>query len=168
MSSGKTHNTMSIIGAGFSMVSGSIILSPMEALPMAAGCLMGILLTPDLDQETKNRVENKLIKSRIFPIRIIGYLYIWYFLPYALWLPHRSFWSHFPIVSTALRLLYLVPLMLIFALALYYAGVEIITFLQYNQRTVILFVLGLVLSDTLHWVMDLPISRELGKVIDGF
>lgn len=83
------------------------------------GCLTGLVLTPDLD------VDHGSYSHRIVG-RTAGQLarWIWWMMwwPYARLIPHRSFWSHFPVLGTLLRLVYLAggPLLLLWSLnALY-------------------------------------------------
>jgi uncharacterized metal-binding protein len=100
-------------------------------------------MTPDLDQEGLCTGESLIVKWTLG----IGFLWcaIWY--PYATMFSHRSFYTHFPIVSTLIRILYLfVPTFIILHL------------LGYNIHIPWIYALfgfiGLVISDTAHWAMD--------------
>lgn len=163
MSSGKVHNTFSVSAAVFGCVSSIAIGDPVGAVLFPLGALTGMWLTPDLDQETTNRIEGKMLRHRFFPVKVLGYVYVFYWLPYAKWLPHRSPISHWPVLGTAVRLIYLSPVLI--ALALLF-GIDFQHILLYNTREISLFLLGLVTSDTLHFVLDLPVSRPLGAILD--
>lgn len=159
MSSGVTHATISVAAAPLAFVLAlEVTGSPSLALCAAAGCgLLGILLTPDLDQETTGWAENKLLRNRNLLVAMIGaaHALIWY--PYAKLIPHRHFLSHFPVVGTALRLGYLFAACAV----LYWFAVEVFGWtiplpelslaIYYGTPTVC----GLALSDALHWITDI-------------
>ncbi len=104
MASGKVHAACSVaLGAlSFGGVMGTLGDAKIGAA-CALGCLAGIFLTPDLDQETRSRSEGILIRASLG--LGYGWLVLWY--PYAKLIKHRSPLSHFPIVGTLGRLLYL-------------------------------------------------------------
>lgn len=70
----------------------------------ALGCLAGIVLTPDLDVD--DGCLSMHVIRRLFG-RVAGWLWQVFWTPYALAMPHRSFLSHGPIVSTLIRLAYI-------------------------------------------------------------
>ena len=109
---------------------------------MAIGCFVGILLSPDLDVDNGN-ISNYLLKRIARPIEIIWRIY-WY--PYRIKLKHRSFWSHFPVFSTLLRVVYFffIPILL----SIYYSYFDLYYFFLW-------FVFGLILADFLHYLMDI-------------
>ena len=109
---------------------------------MAIGCFVGILLSPDLDVDNGN-ISNYLLKRIARPIEIIWRIY-WY--PYRIKLKHRSFWSHFPVFSTLLRVVYFffIPIVL----SIYYSYFDLYYFFLW-------FVFGLILADFLHYLMDI-------------
>lgn len=165
MSTGKTHSGIStgtalgvLIGAGAASSMG------LEATVLAAsGALLGVVLTPDLD------VDERCISHyyiRKFFGRIAEMWWYWLWHPYSLAMSHRGFWSHFPVISTLLRLTYMlfpviiipfngrilptiqsqiaaIPLWALAAILVYILGVD-----------VIFLVLGLILSDVLHFIAD--------------
>lgn len=113
----------------------------------ALGCLSGIFLTPDLDQETRSMSESILI-HRTFGI---GYLWLLLWFPYAKLIKHRSPLSHFPLLGTAIRLLYLALWLCIpayFGYRLSAPSPEIWALLGWS-------VVGLALSDVGHYIFDL-------------
>lgn len=95
MPSGKVHNRWTIAAAP--VASGLALIlteSPLLALGAGLGCLSGIWLTNDLDQARGS------IVWRIF----------WW--PYNKAIPHRSRFSHDPILGTAGRLGYMYLMLL--------------------------------------------------------
>lgn len=115
---------------------------------VAGGCLSGILLTPDLDQEGISSSEWVLVKKT----KGVGFLWLMLWYPYALLIPHRAFLSHFPIVGTVGRLLYLsiVPV----AILLYLDKAQlVIDIFPYVLR----FGVGLAISDFMHWIFDIKV-----------
>lgn len=109
---------------------------------MAIGCFAGILLSPDLDVDNGN-ISNYLLKRIASPIEMLWRIY-WY--PYRVKLKHRSFWSHFPVFSTLLRVVYFffIPILL----SIYYSYFDLYYFFLW-------FVFGLILADFLHYLMDI-------------
>jgi uncharacterized metal-binding protein len=136
MASGKQHS-QATLAAGIPV--GMVYYLITENAPPAAiyGCLAGVLLSPDLDIPTKTISEYYMGK-----IPVIGCLFYWYWLPYAKLVPHRHWISHAPIIGTAVRLLYISPLLLLFDTVWLY------------KVDVLGFVFGLMISDFLHWIMD--------------
>jgi uncharacterized metal-binding protein len=112
------------------------------------GCLAGIALTPDLDQEGLSTSEHWLIKYTLG----LGFLWTMLWYPYARVLKHRSLWSHFPLLGTAGRLLYLAGIA-----AIVFWGGQKYSGWQLPQRVEPWWswaVAGLLLSDVAHWLMD--------------
>jgi uncharacterized metal-binding protein len=60
-------------------------------------------VSPDLDQEGYSALEIEAVRA----LGPLGYLWLALWWPYAKLIPHRSFWSHGPLVGTAGRLLWL-------------------------------------------------------------
>ncbi len=162
MPSGTTHATISVAATPFVFYTALEATSSVPlALCAAVGCgVVGILLTPDLDQETRGWAENKLLRNRNIVVAFIGGIHyaIWY--PYGKLIPHRHFLSHLPVVGTALRLAYLATVILFF----YWIAVA---GLQWDMPLpsfdsvkwyVGAVVYGLAVSDTLHWAADVIVS----------
>ena len=145
MPCGKTHAKFSLMLAPVVAVATlAITRDPMYAVASGLGCLAGIPLTPDLDQEGISSSEYWIIKWTLG----LGFLWTMIWFPYALLCPHRSFISHFPIISTFLRLLYLSVLA---ALICYFCSLRIPAF---DYLIAIWAVFGLVVSDSVHWALD--------------
>lgn len=162
MPSGVTHATISVAAApAVGVYALNLTNSPTLAFCAAVGCgVVGILVTPDLDQQTRGWAENKLLRSRNIVIALFGAIHyvLWY--PYALFIPHRHFLSHFPIVGTAGRLVYLAS-----ALSVVYWLVTAVMHIPLvlpawssisGYMTAV--VAGLAVSDTLHFVADVIVS----------
>ena len=101
----------------------------------AAGVLSGVYLTPDLD------VDNG-IRSFTYMPKIITPVWRAFWYPYAKAIKHRSPLSHLPGLGTAIRVAYM-------ATPLFVAGAIDNTHWWFAPWFV-----GLVVSDTLHWLMD--------------
>ncbi len=114
-----------------------------NGLAGAFGCCLGILLTPDLDQESISTSEYALIKWTMG----LGFLWTLLWYPYARACKHRSFLSHFPVVSTLGRLAYLG---LFVALGLYCGLTIPMPPANYAAWSLV----GLLMSDCAHWFMD--------------
>lgn len=149
MASGKVHNAASAVLALPLGIALAVLREPVEGIGAALGCLSGIVLTPDLDQVGISISEWGMVKK----LGPLGFLWmaLWYF--YARVIPHRSPLSHWPILGTALRLVYCLALLVAIWIIL---GRPVLpqmpawgwVFLRGWLR-------GLVVSDTGHWVLDL-------------
>ena len=126
MANGKAHTNATLILASLATPA---ILAGYPEIPL--GILLGLWLSPDLDCESDPYNRWSLLK------------FIWW--PYQATYNHRSFWTHFPIISTAIRILYISPI-------LYLTGALNQPFIY--DHTLYL-IIGLSLSDILHGIMDL-------------
>lgn len=102
MSDGKTHRRVNILTGG-AIIGGSILINAPLPVTVAAiaGSVAGTIISPDMDL---NAALPASFMTKIPGVRIIWGT-IW--RPYQLIFKHRSFWSHFPIVGTTGRVLYL-------------------------------------------------------------
>lgn len=171
MSSGYVHNTVSLAtaGVGFLVAIANGVSVESSAL-LAAGCLLGIILTPDLDQPTYNRIENKWRNSSNPLIAMTGMLYVALWMPYAYMIPHRSWASHTPIVGTALRILYILVVLSIIMLlvGMFVSGWHdmipaLWAWIPNNFEQLSPLIYGLALSDFMHWVLDWKMFRFLNR-----
>jgi uncharacterized metal-binding protein len=103
MPSGRTHAKATLLLTPLCLAAGGLFGGLTCGLAAAGGCLAGIPLSPDLDQEGLSTCENQMIK------KTMGLAFLWPMLwyPYARCIPHRGFASHFPVVGTLIRILYL-------------------------------------------------------------
>lgn len=148
MASGIVHAacSLALAAVSFGVVAGA--LGEWGAgLACGAGCLSGIFLTPDLDQEGLSHSENTLIKWSLG----LGFLWLMLWYPYAKLIKHRSPLSHFPLLGTALRLLYLG---LVAAIPAYF-GFRLQAPPAHWWPLLSWSVAGLVLSDIGHYFFDL-------------
>lgn len=165
MSDGKSHSSASI-GLGVGVLTGLLPLYPKEIVAVSLGALLGVVLTPDLD------VDNGSI-SNWYVRKIFGKFgdRVWrmWTTPYAYAMSHRSTLSHFPGISTIVRLLYLAfPIIIIIAskedtflraVLAQLIAIPLLIALTFVYREMDIYylafvILGLVLSDTLHYLFD--------------
>ena len=145
MPSGIIHTKASLLTSIPCFAAGYLVSQDLlSATACFGGCLLGILITPDLDQESISTSEYKLVKWTLG----LGYFWTMLWFPYALMFKHRSFFSHFPIVSTLLRIGYICVFLGFF----HSLGMS---FPQPSWTVMLWTVIGLMVSDTLHWFMDL-------------
>lgn len=153
MPSGRAHAKCSLYlalpAAGVGAVGGFLatrdpVVAAISAACCGLGCLLGVPLTPDLDQELINSVEYKIIKWTMG----LGFVWTMLWFPYARLTAHRGFASHFPIVGTAGRLAY-IALLLWLAILLTPLTLPSIPWVY-----VVWTVVGLVISDVAHWALD--------------
>lgn len=173
MADGFTHSAATI-GLATGIAVGYLSayqVYPYEVPIIVGGCLAGLILAPDMD------VDGGWI-GHYWVRRVFGKIGELYFngivTPYQLSFRHRGFWSHFPIISTIVRLLFLAfPFIVLilrdqqdtpaadlllrcsvsfFLLSPLYAIVVLFppTPLQFGY-----FSAGLALSDILHYIFDI-------------
>jgi uncharacterized metal-binding protein len=100
MSSGKVHAAASIALAGGFLIGGAILKDP-SCFEYAAGSLAGVLLSPDLDVDAKNLSYKFFRKYKTETL----WSALWHF--YRRSIKHGSELSHFPIVGTLGRIVYM-------------------------------------------------------------
>lgn len=147
MPSGKVHAQCSLVLAApaYGLTAGATG-DHVAGAACALGCLLGIMMTPDLDQESLSSSEYAFIKYTMG----LGFLWSMLWYPYARMIKHRSPLSHFPILGTAGRLLYLGLILMIPS----YWGWHVIQPPPDTLRLIYFGLGGLALSDAAHWFMD--------------
>lgn len=138
MSSGRVHRAITIAATSAIACAGVASSQPKIALAASAGCAFGVLIHPDLDQESHAP---------------------WYWFVYAKLFKHRGS-SHWPIFGTLTRLAYMaIPLMLAWIMLEIWLAISGMVLPQWTVPGWTLelaawWVLGLMVSDTLHWIAD--------------
>ena len=148
MPSGITHARSSLalaVGGGL-LAFYQFDQSLLHSAALAGGSLLGILITPDLDVN-EGCISREVVRRLAGPVLSAVWFAFW--RPYSLVMPHRSPLSHFPVLGTAVRLLYLSILP---ALVFWFSGggVGALRFPEWGWWVVG----GLALSDLLHFLMD--------------
>ncbi len=159
MPDGKTHAFATVaasLAAPFILHGLGWNTTTPNEIAAAAGCLLGILITPDLDVNT-GCASMRTIQRRLGKPAASAWRAIW--LPYAALVPHRSWVSHLPIVGTVLRLGYLYVVYFLIALVLGALGILTLPRIPLTWQTVhssnfLWAFAGLALADTLHFAMD--------------
>lgn len=149
MPNGIVHNKALVMAtiAAFPVI--AYRAGPGEAFVGALGVASGMSLTPDLDlyeNVIKYFTIDKFLKRPLF------WLWVLYWLPYAKAVPHRSVWSHTPVLGTFLRLLYLfLPILVVLYMSVDTINIAILyTIIHFGYW----WVLGLTTADTIHIAMD--------------
>lgn len=160
MSTGKQH-AQATTALVFPVAVSSLFLLPHDplsgAITGAVGCLTGLIIDPDLDIENITRSEWQMIKK----LWIVGMLWVALWYPYARAIPHRSPLSHWPLLGTAGRVLYL---LLLAKLAGAILGVPVGILAIVQQPLFQVWFYGLAVADTVHFIMDV-VSTKLKRVI---
>ena len=138
MANGREHALATLSAATCFAVNAVTNGSPPEYV---AGAFLGLLLSPDLDVDAGN-VSYSLVGG-------LRRAWAWYWMPYAVIMPHRSKRSHIPVVSTLIRMAYF-PWPFI---AAYYLGLDL------GAITV-----GLMAVDTIHFLMDLRVFSWIWRL----
>lgn len=140
MPSGKFHARATLIAG--SIVCGAMALTGFPTSEIAyTGLGFGVTLwvNPDLDLNTKISGD---------PRKAL-WTALWY--PYSRMLPHRSFWSHFPIISTLLRFFYLWAVVAVFGVVFEYNSIPA----QQLFEPLMWLTYGAMVSDCVHTGFDL-------------
>lgn len=144
MSSGLVHQRYHALG--WVVVLPTSLISCVYSPPVGTGILVGYALgrwvDPDLDQVGVSSAEGRIIND----FKILGYVIVGYTTIYGAVFRryHRSFITHFPGVSTAIRLVYLFW-WLYFTINILY---------DYQIMVGIGVWVGLTLSDLVHFIVD--------------
>jgi uncharacterized metal-binding protein len=137
----KTHDRIGLMTTPLVGAAALIVSVEAAIITSIAYLLSTFFLSPDLD-----------LRSRIY--KRWGILR-WYWYPYQVIIPHRSFWSHSGIVSGTVRFLYLtVPL----TCAILFVDATLLENL--NLNIVLYCYIGVVLADVVHTVADWSLHGE--------
>jgi uncharacterized metal-binding protein len=162
MPSGKVHNASTL-----ATMSG-VVISPLiftfgHPISYFFGMATNLMVSPDLDVDGGNISFSYLRK--VFPPLELAWMVFWW--PYRVLLPHRSFWSHFPFISTMIRLGYIFLWVNLFIwiirgilISLGFSPIlpEYLFFWDWS------FYIGLCQADIIHWAMDNTIKfREMNE-----
>lgn len=132
------------------VVWGVIIGDAAPIILVTLGNLAGLFIEPDLDQEMVTSSEWRVVKL-LGPLP--GSIWSAFWMPYAMLMKHRGM-SHWPIIGTLTRALYLlVPAVVVSIVAVGHA-LWVWDYLPY----MIQFFVGLCISDIGHWVRDFSFS----------
>ncbi len=105
MPSGRTHAAFTAAAIVVTYSAASLRFDQQIALELAAGVALGFVIEPDLDVPHRTYSEALMTRVPLFgPVLGAAWQMLW--TPYAL-IPHRSPLSHLPVLSDALRWLYL-------------------------------------------------------------
>lgn len=127
---------------------------PLVAVGFISGYLMGRYVDPDADLIGVTSSEGRLMRE----LKIFGVLLTMWLFPYAYLMRfvglngrkgHRNFFSHFPIVGTLIRYIW------IFGLPMFLYWWYIADFPIWFPAVVLSSFSGLCLADIFHWVADM-------------
>jgi uncharacterized metal-binding protein len=151
MATGEKHAAITQTLALSTVVAVAYAMGNVSTAVLAGGgCLAGLLIEPDLDVDGITQSERLLLKN-ILPLGVVWYI-VWY--PYAWVISHRSRISHFPILGTLGRLLYLSLWVFTIAALLGQVGALYGWLQTVPLPYVAAFVAGLVIADVGHWIAD--------------
>ena len=145
MSDGKKHGIATVlltVPTGFAV--GYLAQSIID-IPSMIGCLIGLIIDPDLDVNGLTKSKTRLSKIAL----PLTYLWALLWSIYSWGIPHRHWISHLPIVGTVGRLSYLIVILSLISMG--YFGQWLVT-IPYD--ILFRFFIGLAVSDTAHFIMD--------------
>ena len=163
MSSGRTHAAVTMISsAGCAYLLYRQGLPSSQALAFCMGGLAGLLVNPDLDVDNGS-ISQRVVRHSTGCLESTAWSFLW--VPYAILIPHRSPLSHWPILGTTLRLVYLALIFHLLWLGLHYtlglAPLATHTGPLSLPVWALPAYLGLCLSDSMHYFFDyLPFRRR--------
>lgn len=153
MASGKVHGRVTITLTPLAGMTVGYMTNSWEAgLIAALGCLVGLIMEPDLDVDHMTASERRLM--RLAPLGLVWFV-LW--MPYARMVPHRHAISHMPVLGTLGRYLYLavmagVPLTLMGTLV--GEPTIVIDTITTHAPSLAWLIVGTAISDAGHWVLD--------------
>lgn len=107
MPNGRVHTSVTLLTTVYvsAFLADRVLTSsfPNVSLIAIGGCLAGVFLSPDLDVDN-GYIGGAIIRRKLGCLPAAAWKFYW--KPYAVLIPHRSFISHAPILSTAIRLVY--------------------------------------------------------------
>ena len=130
-----------------------------DAVGLVVGSLIGSVIDPDL-RDMHNITTRS--ERRVWALPIIGpvagLLWETYWYPMARVIPHRSIWSHLPVLATAVAALYLfLPLSALLYLLFVSTG-GLVGFLPWLlgllQGWMVFVFIGWCVQDTIHFIQD--------------
>ena len=145
MPTGEIHHKawkvgwLSIIPTG---IIGAWYIHPVVGAGILVGYTLGRWCDPDWDQITITNSESRIVND----FKIVGYVLVGYTTIYGAVFRrlHRSFFTHFPFLSTGIRLVYLFWWLYFFIPVLY----------DWQIVFGISVWIGLSAADTIHWFLD--------------
>lgn len=149
MPDGRVHASVSVLTALYSGGASIYAYFKFEGvaptvLSTGAGALAGLLITPDLDLDAGNPA-HLFLKGSVFA-EVLHIIWKVYWFPYAKLVPHRSWVSHLPFISTLIRVAYV------------FWWVYFIWPDWWDPMWAFWFVFGLCLSDLNHWFLDMTVK----------
>ena len=156
MPSGKIHSISNIVVA----VAGSATMlllerGPEATLGVATGAVIGCLVSPDADVDGGS-IADYYIRRYTGNIVEVAWDATW--LLYRKVCKHRGFVSHFPVISTCLRIAYLATFYFLITMPLKYLS----SLVRIDWAWLLWWAfVGLVLADTAHWGLD-KLDEKLG------
>lgn len=153
MPSGKTHVALTLSAMSGMMVPPIIMASNGNSLYYLLGCLLGTLITPDLDLDNGN-ITDSLIR-KVFPPAQVIWRILW--TPYSKLIPHRSPFSHAPVLGTFLRIGYMFLIINLISI-LYHLIVDTVFSFYFVWNWSL--VAGLCHVDTIHFLVDITIKSK--------
>lgn len=153
MPSGKIHSALTLSTLSGVVAPYALVQFNGNPWMYGAGCLVGILVMPDLDVDGGNITDSFIRK--VFPPAQWLWRTIW--TPYSKFIPHRSPLSHAPILGTVLRIGYLFLIVNIVNL-LFHWIVDTVFSLYFVWDWSFFF--GLCHVDTIHYLVDITIKGK--------
>ena len=164
MASGRVHATATLLLAPLVAGAAWHWFGPEAALDAGLGYLVTLAVNPDLDQEGMSSVEADILRYTAgFGAPWLG---LWF--PYAMAVRHRRSFSHFPLIGTVGRLLYLAAYAPVF-LGVHLLLASLVPWITVDWPPVsalwtalgtvawvrvLRAAAGMAVSDAVHWVMD--------------
>jgi len=163
VSAGHVHAKASVILAiGFGL-GGIATLNP-GSVEYVLGSLASIMLSPDLDVDAKN-ISSTIMRKRFGWVAEKAWDSLWYW--YRRSLKHGSPLSHFPVVGTLGRLVYMYLFLIVVPVLilkfLFPSHVDLIYELTWWVKIALIrykFVIAVMAGDLIHWALDIATTEH--------
>jgi len=155
MPSGKVHSALTLAAVSGVIAPYAVVNLGGNEYMYLAGCVAGIMVTPDMDVNNGNISDHYIRKFS----RPAQWLWRLFWTPYALLIPHRSTFSHFPFLGTTLRIgyIFLVLNLINFMFRLFLSIFDTVSFIWLWDWS---FFFGLCHVDTIHFLVDNTIKGK--------
>lgn len=155
MPGGKVHSALTLATASGVIAPYAIVQLNGNPYMYVAGCLVGLLVMPDMDVDNGN-ISDYFIRKVSRPAQ---WLWRLFWTPYALLVPHRHSISHMPILGTLVRIGYIFTVLNIVSLIwwMIFNIIDTVSFIWIWNWS---FFFGLAHVDTIHWMADNTIKGK--------
>lgn len=163
MSDGSTHFKASVAATAIAAPLAFYYLQPDYAIAFTIGTVVGWVVTPDVRDIERKTYPSFFLSTIPLVGWLIEILFLVFWFPLALILPHRSKLSHLPFLGTFIAILYATAYSWLWSRGLWLSTIHLTDVFKelFASAYFSAFFLGWCVPDIVHWLMDgAPIGRR--------